>query len=126
LTAVTFLRAFLGASGGSGGRTGNERRCVACVPRSFVNSALNDFFRADFHLALAAKTSSALGIHSKRSTRGSYANEQRFGFERQGAILLPRVDCARENLQPSSQARPGARKIAGSLDDKHAAISHCR
>jgi hypothetical protein len=78
LTAVTLLRAFVGASGVSGGRTSSERNSVACVSRSFVYWPLIDFFGADLHLALAAKTSSAFVIRSKGSTSGGNANEQRF------------------------------------------------
>jgi hypothetical protein len=101
LSALSLLGVFAGTGGVSGGRSGSERRYVACVSRSFVYWPLIDFFGADFHLALAAKTSSAFVIRSKGSTSCGNANEQRFGFERQGAILLPSVDRACQNFQPS-------------------------
>src|SRR5579863_4246629 len=98
---------------------------VACAPRSFVYRSRIDFFGPDFLLP-AAKTSCEFMICSKRSTSGGNANEQCSGFEQQAGFLLPCVDRAGKQSQPGGKARPRAREIARSFDDKNAAIPHGR
>jgi hypothetical protein len=129
---------------------------VAGASRSFVYRSRIDFFGIDFLPALAAKASRTSVIRSNgfqwhrlqpvgfrlcqdqnpqaeacatkppNSAAGGDASHELFRFERQYTFLLSCMDCGSENSHPGGQARPGARKIAGSFDDKDAAVPRGR